>query len=49
MTVEKLKEKDELNNAYYENDDDFDKIIDRQGELTELLETHYTCNLDKKQ
>ena len=46
--VDLLKEYDEVNNAFAEPDADFDKLIDRQGELTELLEAHDAWNLDQK-
>jgi len=47
-TVNLLKEYDEVNNAFAEPDADFDKLIARQGELTELLEAHDAWNLDQK-
>ncbi len=47
-TVDLLREYDEVNNAFAEPDADFDKLIARQGELTELLEAHYAWNLDQK-
>ena len=43
-----LKEYEEVNNAFAEPDADFDKLIERQGELTELLEQHDAWNLDQK-
>ena len=43
-----LKEYDEVNNAFAEPDADFDKLIARQGELTELLEQHDAWNLDSR-
>ncbi len=46
--VDLLKEYDEVNNAFAEPDADFDKLIERQGELTELLEAHNAWNLDTK-
>ncbi len=46
--VDLLKEYDEVNNAFAEPDADFDKLIVRQGELTELLEAHDAWNLDTK-
>ena len=46
--VDMLKEYDEVNNAFAEPDADFDKLIARQGELTELLEAHDAWNLDTK-
>jgi len=47
-TVDLLREYDEVNNAFAEPDADFDKLIARQGELTELLEAHDAWNLDTK-
>ena len=47
-TVDLLKEYDEVNNAFAEPDADFDKLIARQGELTELLEAHDAWNLDQR-
>ncbi len=46
--VDLLKEYDEVNNAFAEPDADFDKLIARQGELTEMLEAHDAWNLDTK-
>ena len=46
--VDLLKEYDEVNNAFAEPDADFDRLIARQGELTELLEAHDAWNLDQK-
>ena len=46
--VDLLKEYDEVNNAFAEPDADFDKLIARQGELTELLEAHDAWNLDQR-
>ncbi len=46
--VDLLREYDEVNNAFAEPDADFDKLIARQGELTELLEAHDAWNLDTK-
>ena len=46
--VDLLKEYDEVNNAFADPDADFDKLIARQGELTELLEAHDVWNLDTK-
>ena len=46
--VDLLKEYEEVNNAFAEPDADFDKLIERQGELTELLEAHDAWNLDQK-
>ena len=47
-TVDLLNEYEEVNNAFAEPDADFDKLIERQGELTELLEAHDAWNLDQK-
>ena len=47
-TVDLLREYDEVNNAFADPDADFDKLIARQGELTELLEAHDAWNLDQK-
>ncbi len=47
-TVDLLREYDEVNNAFAEPDADFDKLIARQGELTELLEAHDAWNLDQR-
>ena len=46
--VDILKEYEEINNKFAEPDADFDKLIARQGELTELLEAHDAWNLDQK-
>ncbi len=46
--VDLLKEYEDVNNAFAEPDADFDKLIERQGELTELLEAHDAWNLDTK-
>ena len=45
-----LKEYDDVNNKFSEpmSDDQMDKLITRQGELTELLDTHDAWNLDTK-
>ncbi|NWJ49559.1 MAG: energy-dependent translational throttle protein EttA [Bacteroidetes bacterium] len=45
-----LKEYDEVNNKFSEpmSDDEMDKLINRQGELTELLDQHDAWNLDTK-
>ncbi len=43
-----LKEYEEVNNAFAEPDADFDKLCERQGELTELLEQHDAWNLDSR-
>ncbi|MBQ4377393.1 MAG: energy-dependent translational throttle protein EttA [Bacteroidales bacterium] len=47
-TVDLLKEYEEINNAFAEPDADFDKLIARQGELTELLDQHDAWNLDAR-
>ncbi|MBR1517323.1 MAG: energy-dependent translational throttle protein EttA, partial [Bacteroidales bacterium] len=47
-TVDLLKEYDAVNNAFAEPDADFDKLIGRQGELTELLDQHDAWNLDAR-
>ena len=46
--VDWLKEYDEVNNAFAEPDADFDKLCERQGKLTELLEQHDAWNLDSR-
>jgi len=48
--VSLLKEYDEVNNKFAEpmTDAEMDKLITRQGELTELLDTHDAWNLDTK-
>jgi ATP-binding cassette ChvD family protein len=48
--VSLLKEYDEVNNKFSEpmSDDEMDKLITRQGELTELLDTHDAWNLDTR-
>ena len=46
--VDWLKEYDEVNNTFAEPDADFDKLCERQGELTELLEQHDAWNLDSR-
>ncbi|MBQ2498389.1 MAG: ATP-binding cassette domain-containing protein, partial [Bacteroidales bacterium] len=38
--VDMLKEYEEISNKFAEPDADFDKLIERQGELTELIEQH---------
>ncbi|MCR4847868.1 MAG: ATP-binding cassette domain-containing protein, partial [Bacteroidales bacterium] len=38
--VDILKEYEDINNQFAEPDADFDKLIARQGELTELIEQH---------
>ncbi|MBR1849841.1 MAG: energy-dependent translational throttle protein EttA [Bacteroidales bacterium] len=47
-TVDLLREYEDVNNAFAEPDADFDKLIERQGELTELLEAHDAWNLDQR-
>ncbi|MDY5968580.1 MAG: energy-dependent translational throttle protein EttA [Bacteroidales bacterium] len=47
-TVDLLKEYEAVNNAFAEPDADFDKLIARQGELTELLEQHDAWTLDSR-
>ena len=44
--VDCLKEYEEINNKFAEPDADFDKLIERQGELTELIEQHEGWELD---
>ena len=44
--VDALKEYEEVNNAFGEPDADFDKLCERQGELTELLDQYDAWNLD---
>ena len=46
--VDALKEYDEVNNAFGEPDADFDKLCERQGELTELLDQYDAWNLDSR-
>ncbi|MBP5327938.1 MAG: energy-dependent translational throttle protein EttA [Bacteroidales bacterium] len=46
--VDWLKEYEEVNNAFAEPDADFDKLCERQGELTELLEQNDAWNLDSR-
>lgn len=46
--VDMLKEYEEISNKFAEPDADFDKLIERQGELTELIEQHDGWNLDSK-
>jgi len=50
QVVSLLKEYDEVNNKFSEpmTDDEMDKLINRQGELTELLDHHDAWNLDTK-
>ena len=47
-TVDLLREYDEVNNAFADPEADYDKLIERQGELTELLEAHDAWNLDQR-
>ena len=46
--VDILKEYEDINNQFAEPDADFDKLIARQGELTELIEQHDAWELDSK-
>ena len=46
--VDALKEYEEVNNAFADPDADFDKLCQRQGELTEILEQHDAWNLDSR-
>ena len=46
--VDLLAEYEAVNNAFAEPDADFDKLIERQGELTDLLEQHDAWNLDQR-
>ncbi len=48
--VDLLKEYEEINNKFSEpmSDDEMTKLIDRQGEVTELLEHHDAWELDAK-
>ena len=46
--VDALKEYDDVNNAFGEPDADFDKLCERQGELTELLDQYDAWNLDSR-
>ncbi len=46
--VDALKEYEEVNNAFAEPDADFDKLCERQGELTELLDQYDAWNLDSR-
>ena len=46
--VDWMKEYEEVNNAFADPDADFDKLCERQGELTELLEQHDAWNLDSR-
>jgi sulfate-transporting ATPase len=47
-TVDLLKEYEQVNNAFADPDADYDKLIARQGELTELLEQHDAWTLDSR-
>jgi sulfate-transporting ATPase len=49
-TVNLLKEYEEVNNKFAEqlSSDEMDKLIERQGELTELLDLHNAWELDSK-
>ncbi|MCD6180055.1 MAG: energy-dependent translational throttle protein EttA [Bacteroidales bacterium] len=49
-TVSLLKEYEEVNNRFAEpmSDDEMTKLIDRQGELTDLLDQHDAWELDNK-
>lgn len=49
-TVSLLKEYEEVNNRFAEpmSDDEMTKLIDRQGELTELLDQHEAWELDSR-
>ncbi|MCR4828568.1 MAG: energy-dependent translational throttle protein EttA [Bacteroidales bacterium] len=46
--VDWLREYEEVNNAFAEPDADFDKLCERQGELTELLDQHDAWTLDSR-
>lgn len=48
--VDLMKEYDEVNNKFAEpmSDDEMNKLIERQGELTELLEQHDAWTLDSR-
>ena len=46
--VSLLREYDEVNNAFADPDADIDKLCQRQGELTELLEQHDAWTLDNR-
>lgn len=46
--VDALKEYEEVNNAFGEPDADFDKLCERQGELTEILDQYDAWNLDSR-
>ena len=47
-TVDLLKEYEELNEKFADPDADIEKLCERQGELTELLEAHDAWNLDSR-
>ncbi len=46
--VDALKEYEQVNNAFGEPDADIDKLCERQGELTELLDQYDAWNLDSR-
>lgn len=46
--VDALQEYESVNNAFGEPDADFDKLCERQGELTELLDQYDAWNLDSR-
>lgn len=46
--VDMLKEYEDINNKFADPDADFDKLCERQGELTELLEQHDAWTLDSR-
>lgn len=50
VVVDLLKEYEEVNNRFMEpmSDEEMSKLIDRQGELTELIEHHEGWELDNK-
>lgn len=50
IVVDLLKEYEEVNNRFMEpmSDEEMSKLIDRQGELTELIEHHEGWELDNK-
>ena len=47
-TVDLLKEYEELNEKFADPDADIEKLCEKQGELTELLEAHDAWNLDSR-
>ena len=47
-TVDLLKEYEEINNAFADPDADMEKLCERQGELTELLDQHDAWTLDSR-